>query len=265
MEVTSTGLNNSLTKSIASNSTQIASGKQVNTAADSPAAIALLAQFSSQISGNSAAQRNILDGTSALQVAQGSLSQISDSLQQLRELGLQSANGALNASDKSSIQKQADELLAGISDTLQSNHFNDQSLINNDAGLTLQTGANNDQQQTIASFDLNTDFSSAGLFDIDFTTDSLSDTLESIDAAINLTDTANATFGAAQNRLESTSASLNSATINQAGARSQIQDTDYAATISEQTKLLLQRDVEVALLGQANAQRGQVLQLLKPF
>ena len=51
MDVTSTGLNNSLTNSIASNSAQIASGKQVNTAADSPAAIALLSQFSSQISG----------------------------------------------------------------------------------------------------------------------------------------------------------------------------------------------------------------------
>ena len=117
---------------------------------------------------NSAAQRNILDGTSALQVAQGGLSQISDSLQQLRELGLQSANGTLNASDKASIQKQADELLAGISDILQNNHFNNQSLINNDGGLTLQTGANNDQQQSIQSFDLNSEFNSAGLFDINF-------------------------------------------------------------------------------------------------
>jgi flagellin len=265
MEVTSTGLNSALTNSIASNSKQIASGKQVNTAADSPAAIALIAQFNSQISGNSAAQRNILDGTSALQVAQGGLSQITDSLQQLRELGLQSANGTLNPSDKASIQKQADELLAGISDTLQNNHFNEQSLINNNSGLTLQSGANSDQQQVITSFDLTSEFSSAGLFDIDFTTDSLSDTLESIDAAINLTDTANATFGAAQNRLDSTSASLNSATINQASALSQIEDTDYAAAISEQTKLLLQRDVEIALLGQANAQKGQVLQLLKPI
>jgi len=264
MDITSTGLNSSLTNSITSNSTQIASGKQVNTAADSPAAIALLAQFTSQISGNSAAQRNILDGTSALQVAQGGLSKITDSLQQLRELGLQSANGTLNASDKASIQKQADELLAGISDTLQNNHFNDQSLINNDSGLTLQTGATNDQQQAIPSFDISSEFNTAGLFDIDFTTDSLSDTLESIDTAINLTDTANATFGAAQNRLDSTSASLSSSTINQATARSQIEDTDYAAAISEQTKLLLQREVEIALLGQANAQRGQVLQLLKP-
>jgi len=129
----------------------------------------------------------------------------------------------------------------------------------------LQSGANSDQQQVITSFDLTSEFSSTGLFDIDFTTDSLSDTLESIDAAINLTDTANATFGAAQNRLDSTSASLNSATINQASALSQIEDTDYAAAISEQTKLLLQRDVEIALLGQANAQKGQVLQLLKPI
>ena len=68
-----------------------------------------------------------------------------------------------------------------------------------------------------------------------------------------------------KNRLDSTSASLSSSTINQASALSQIQDTDYAAAISEQTKLLLQRDVEIALLGQANAQRSQVLQLLKPF
>jgi len=262
MDVTSTGLNSSLTSSIATSATQIASGKQVNSAADSPAAIALISQLDSQINGNSAAHRNIIDGVSALQVAQDGVSQITDSLQQLRELGLQSANGTLNSSDVASIQKQAEGLLAGITDILANNQFNNQSLLNNSDPLTLQTGADSDQQQTVAGFDLNTDFSNAGLFDIDFTSDSLSDTLDSIDQALTISDAANSTFGAAQNRLDSTSANLTSATINQASARSQIEDTDYAKAISEQTKQLLQRDVEIALLGQANAQQSQVLQLL---
>ncbi|NQZ31410.1 MAG: flagellin [Oceanospirillaceae bacterium] len=262
MNVTSPGLNPGLSNSINNSAAQIASGKKVNSAADSPAAIALISQFSSQILGNNAAHRNVMDGVSALQVAEGGISDITDSLHQLRELGLQSGNGTLNDSDRAAIQKQAEGLLAGIQDALGNSQFNNTSLLNNSDEVTLQTGANEGQQQALPSFDLTAEFTNVGLFDIDFTTDSLSDTLDSIDQALDISDTASSAFGAAHNRLESTAASLTSATINQSSSRSQIEDTDYAAAVSEQTKQLIAREVEIALLGQANANRGQVLQLL---
>lgn len=262
MNVTSPGLNTGLTSAINNTATQIGSGKKVNSAADSPASIALISQFSSQILGNNAAHRNVIDGVSALQVAESGVADITDSLQQLRELGLQSSNGTLNDSDRAAIQKQAQGLLSGINDALGNSQFNNRSLLDNSDGVSLQTGANSDQQQSLPSFDLSQEFTNVGLFNIDFTTDNLSDTLDSIDQALDLTTTASSAFGAAQNRLDSTAASLTSATINQTSSRSQIEDTDYAAAISEQTKQQVSREVEIAMLGQANANRGQVLQLL---
>ncbi|NRA19142.1 MAG: flagellin [Oceanospirillaceae bacterium] len=262
MNVTSTSLNMGLTRQIDNTATQLSSGKRINSASDSPASIQLISQFNSQILGNNAAHRNVIDGTSALQVAQGGLSQVTDSLQQLRELGLQSANGTLNDSDRAAIQKQAEGLLSGIADILGNNQFNNRSLLDDSTALSLQTGPDAEQQQALPSFDLNADFTNAGLFTIDFSTDSLSDTLASIDTALDISNSANSAFGAAQNRLDSTAASLTRSTIDQASSLSQIEDTDYAAAISEQTKLLLSRQVEIAMLGQANANRGQVLQLL---
>ncbi|MEH6443516.1 MAG: flagellin [Oceanospirillaceae bacterium] len=263
MNITSAGLNAGLTSQIDNSAAQIASGKKINSAADSPASIQLISQFNSQIIGNGAAHRNVIDGISALQIAEGGLSNVTDSLQQLRELGLQSANGTLNDSDRASIQTQAKELLSGISDSLNNSHFNNTSLLNNRDEVNLQTGPESNQQQALPSFDLNEELSNSGLFDLDFSTDNLSDTLDSIDAALDITQNASSAFGAAQNRLDSSAASLTNSTFNQASSLSQIEDTDYAAAISEQTKQLLARDVEITLLAQANAQRGQVLQLLK--
>lgn len=262
MEINSSGIHSHIASSIQSTNESLSSGKRINHASDGPAEHQIIEQFSSQIQGNSAAQRNIIDGTSALQIAQGGLSQVNDSLQQLRELGIQAGNGTLNASDRKSIQGQANELLSGIKDMLQNSQFNGKSSLNNSEAQEIQTGANANNKQTLPSFDLATDFTDAGLFDIDFESQDVSDALNSIDKALNISDSASSAFGSAEQSLEFRSRGLATSSLNQAQARSQIQDTDYAAATSEQAKLQVQENVEIAMLAQANARRGDVLSLL---
>ncbi|MCJ8298188.1 MAG: hypothetical protein MJK13_04525 [Pseudomonadales bacterium] len=263
MHIGATGLNASLTTNIQSTAEKIASGKAVNKASDNPAAIQIIQQFTSQINGQSAAYANVIDGVGALQTAQGGLSQVTDSLQQLRELGIPAGNGTLTDSDRAAIQNQADELVAGIKDSLNGTTFNNRSLLNNADNLETQTGAEAGQQQSLSSFDLLTEFSDLGLFNLDFSQGNINDTLTNIDKALDISEQAASAFGADQNRLESTANTLSTSIFNQSRSRSQIEDSDYAELISQMTKQQLNRDVEIAMLGQANADRSQVLQLLK--
>ena len=263
MDISNTSSLNSIANSINTTTNQLISGKKVNSAADSPSSIQLIEQFSSEIIGNNAAHRNVTDGVSALQIAQGGLAQVTDSLQQLRELGIQAGNGTLNDSDRQAIQKTANELLAGIEDSLANSRFNGNSLLDNSESTTLQIGANAESQQTLPSFDLLSQFKDNDLFSLSFSAGDVSETLDNIDQALNITEKAQSAFGRTQNSLERTASSLTSSNIHQAQSRSNIQDTDYAAALSELAKQQLSEKVELSMLAQANANRGQVLQLLK--
>ena len=263
MNINPTNQSLSVTNSSSSPAAKISSGKQINSAADGPATLQIIEQYNSHIRGNSAAYSNVISATSALQIAAGGLSNINDSLQQLRELGIQAANGVLNSSDRNAIQKQADELLAGIQGTLDSSQFNSRSLLNSDTAITIQSGANQGQTETIPSFNLAADFSGVGLFDIDFSSGNISDTLASIDSALDVNDTASSAIGIAENGLERAAKNLISSTVSQASSRSQIEDTDFATVVSELKQQQLKEQLELVMLSQANANRSQVLQLLK--
>lgn len=254
------GLNPALTNSIGSSQQQIATGKK--DPADNPAGIQVILQFTGQINGNQAAVRNSNDGISALQVAQGGISSVTDSLQQLRELSVQAGNGTLSSENRASLQNQADEILEGIRDTIGQSEFNGRSLLNDSSNLSLQTGADSGETQDVQGFDLAQQFDDLDLFDLDLTSGDISDALESIDGSLDVVNSAASEFGASQTRLESTITNLDTSTLNQAAARSQIQDADIAEASSQLAKDQIQREVELAMLGQANANRAQVLSLL---
>lgn len=254
------GLNPALTNSIGSSQQQIATGKK--DPADNPAGIQVILQFSGQINGNQAAVRNSNDGISALQVAQGGVTSVTESLQQLRELSVQAGNGTLSSDNRASLQNQADEILAGIKDTIGQADFNGRSLLNDSSNLSLQTGADSGETQDVQGFDLNKQFDDLNLFSLDLTSGDTATALESIDKSLAVAEDAATEFGAGQSRLESTITNLGTSTLNQAEARSQIQDADIAEASSQLAKDQIQREVELAMLGQANANRAQVLSLL---
>ncbi|MEM5527511.1 flagellin [Gammaproteobacteria bacterium AS21] len=262
MDINSVGLSANQHSNVSSASSKISSGTAVNSAADSPSAIALIGQFDSQINGNNVAHSNIINGISAIQTAQGGLSSITDSLHQLRELGIQAGNGALNTNDRTAIQNEANELLDGIKDIIQTSQFNNQSLLNNEDSLSLQTGSQQGQTQSIATTNLNEAFTSANLYSASFSAQNISDTLNSIDKALDITEKVTSKYASAQIGLEFSAKNLTNQSLNHSASRSLIEDTDYASAITELYQQQVQEDVEITMLAQANANSSQVLQLL---
>lgn len=108
---------------------KIASGKRINQASDDAAGLSISTRMTSQIRGSEKSIQNINDGISMLQTADGALSSIIDRVQRIRELTLQAKNGTLQADDKTSIQKEINQLTDSIDQTASSTTFNGISLL----------------------------------------------------------------------------------------------------------------------------------------
>lgn len=261
MELQPASLSNISTSSLSSNplaetSEQIASGSRINRASDNPAGIQVSISLSRDINENAAGLRNVMDGTSLTQTALGGISQVTDSVTQLRELSLQAQNGTLNDSDRQALQEQADQLLAGIKDTIDQTSFNGRSLLSEEGTVGIQAG---NSRTDINTPDLLSTLADENLFSLDI---SSPDALQSLDNSLDLLNQSAGSFAISQNRLESTANSLTDASINAASSRSQISDTDTAQAISEQSLALIQREVAISMQAQANAERSDVLALL---
>ena len=113
---------------------RLSSGARIGGAADDPAGQALASRMTSQLTGMSQAMRSINDATSMLQVADSTLSNITDSLQRLRELAVASGNGAYTDSDRNTLQAEADQILTHITQTGNGATFNGQTIFSQDNG-----------------------------------------------------------------------------------------------------------------------------------
>lgn len=131
---------------------RLSSGMQINSAADNAAGYAIAARMTSQINGLTQAAANANDGISLAQTAQGDLATISDDLQTIRTLAVQSANGTNSASDRVSLNAQAQQMVSEIDRVAQSSSFNGVNLL--DGSFTnqqFQVGANAGQTITIGA------------------------------------------------------------------------------------------------------------------
>ncbi|MDT8858934.1 flagellin [Alkalihalobacillus sp. MEB130] len=103
---------------------KLSSGLRINRAADDAAGLAISEKMKSQIRGLKQADRNILDGISLIQTAEGGLNSIQDKLQRIRELAIQAGNDTLTDFDKQQIQLEIDQLKKGIDETAYNTEFN---------------------------------------------------------------------------------------------------------------------------------------------
>ena len=151
-----------LNKSQAANQTamnRLSSGLRINSAKDDAAGLSISERMSSQISGLNMAARNSTDGISLSQTAEGGLSSISDSLQRIRELAVQSANASNTDADRVSMQAEASQLLSEVDRVSTQTQFNGRALL--DGTLTnqkFQVGANAGQtiSMSVASAKIST-------------------------------------------------------------------------------------------------------------
>ncbi len=121
---------------------RLSSGLRINSAKDDPAGQAIANRMTAQIKGMTQAIRNTNDGISMVQTAEGSLNQINDNLQRIRELSVQAANGTNSSNDLASIQAEIGQRMEEIDRVAGQSNFNGIGLLNETRSLNIQVGAN---------------------------------------------------------------------------------------------------------------------------
>jgi len=244
---------------------RLSSGMRVNSAKDDAAGLAIAERMNAQIKGMNVAIRNANDAISLSATAEGALAKVSDSLQRMRELAVQSANVTNNASDRTNLDTEYQQLGEEIGRVMSSTKFNGMAILAGDAGtLTFQVGANSDDTIDITTTDMSASGDVTAVTGGDITSAANATTaIDNIDTALETVTQERANYGAYQNRFESVIGNLQVAAENQASARGRIMDADFAAETANLSRGQILQQAGMAMLTQANSQPQQVLALLR--
>lgn len=247
------------TPEVNSTNQSLASGSRINASADNPSGQAIVNALSTQITTQDVASRNAVDGISLLQTADSATSSITAQLQRMNELALQAANGTLNPSQRSILNQEFQQNLAGINEIAQGTSFNQQNLLNGELGtLDIALG------ETSSTLNL-PNFTTDGLGISGLSIDNPSNAatvLQGLGNALQNVNQTRSEFGAQQNGLLAQYENIQSQNANAQASRSQINDTDYAQAVSEQVRQNILNDAQISMQAQGNQNRASVLQLL---
>lgn len=247
---------------------RVSSGFRINRAADDSAGLQISTRLTSQVLGLNLAVRNANDGISLSQTADGALEEVTNTLQRIRVLAIQSQDGIHSVTDRSALQQEVTELQLEISRIAQVTAFGGITILTGDYSAQFLVGAN--VAQTI-SINLSTangvSFGASGLgvgpeFLSINTEEAASGALVAIDAAISTIGGVRADLGALQNRFVSTIRNLSNIAENLSSARSRIRDTDYAVETAELTRNQIIEQASVSVLTQATQRPQAALTLL---
>ncbi|ART49445.1 flagellin [Acidovorax carolinensis] len=137
---------NALSKSME----RLSSGLRINSARDDAAGLAISERFSTQIRGLDVAARNANDGISLAQTAEGAMASVTNNLQRMRELAVQSANATNSGTDRAALQQEVAQLVQEIDRVATQTDFNGTKLLDgNFTSQAFQVGANAGQTITI--------------------------------------------------------------------------------------------------------------------
>lgn len=246
---------------------RLASGFRINQAADDAAGLAISENLKGQIRGLRQANRNANDGISLVQIAEGSLNEVSNMLIRLRELGVQAASDTIGDTERQFLDVEYQQLKSEIQRVTEATNYNGYDLLNGTGGvLDIQVGTNNDPFKDRISFNAgaaNSTLEALGLVAESLETkEAAQQSLSTVDNAMISVNSIRANFGAMQNRLQSTSSNLLIYDENMSAANSRIRDTDVAAETSEMIRNNILMQAGVSVLGQANQQNQLALKLL---
>ena len=132
---------------------RLSSGLRINSAKDDAAGLAISERFTTQIRGLNQAARNASDGISLAQTSEGDLAQITNNLQRIRELAVQSVNATNSSSDRAALQLETSQLISEIERVSSTSAFNGVKLLDGSfASQLFQVGAN--AGETVAVTDI---------------------------------------------------------------------------------------------------------------
>ena len=245
---------------------RLSSGLRVNSAKDDAAGLAIATRMDSQVRGMNVAIRNSNDAISFSQTGEGALGKVTDALQRMRELAVQSANATNGTTDRANLDTEFKELQAEVTRITGQTKFNGNDVLAGGTS-TYQVGSATTDTIDVTTTDLtavaaDTAIAAGSTIDI---TDAAKSTaaMTAIDSALDEVNTERAKFGAVQNRFESVVSNLQVSVENLSAAKSRIMDADFAAETANLTRGQILQQAGTAMLAQANSIPNGVLSLLR--
>ncbi|MGL4563519.1 MAG: flagellin [Brevinema sp.] len=282
-------------RKVSKNMEQLSSGLRINNGADDASGLAVSEKMRTQIRGLNQAMRNTQDATSFLQTTEGYLQEVTNSLQRIRELSVQGANGIYTDEDRGYLNTEIGLLVDEIDRIANTAQFNTMTMLDgrfarpsaeqsttpapdgeNSAptevtsiqnGLLLHIGPNQDDNVKINIRQLSS--SGLGLKDAGgqtligtSTADMANQSIGLIDKALSEVVSQRTELGAYQNRFESIHQGLYIAFENTTASESRIRDVDMARSVSDLVKNQILQQATVSMLAQANLKPQAILSLL---
>ena len=209
----------------------LSSGYKINSAADNASGLAISEKITAKSMGYEVGSANAKDGIGLLNVTEGALSGIHDSLQRIRELGVKAMNGLYSDSDRRAIQSEIDGIMQSIQSTAKGTTFNtmkpldgsmaDMKLATNPEGGGLKIKLANSTLESLGIAGFNV----MGEFDLD-----------AIDKVIEKVSKARSKYGAQTNALEHTIRNNDYSNYNLTSANSKLKDTDYGEEMMKKNR-----------------------------
>ena len=262
---------------------RLSTGSRINNAKDDAAGQAIATRLTAEIQGLEIASRNVADGQSLVDTAEGALQETHTLLLRMREIGVQAANGTLSTSDNQSLDAEFQQLVKEIDRIAQNTTWAGAALLNGDGGtvdtsetFSFQAGVGNNSGADVFSVTVkNADATTLDIYVEQTVSGVTSNSVgllsqSSAQTAIGLVDTAIATvsseranLGAVSNRMASTMANLDQIRVNLTASKGRIADADFAAETANLAKGQILQQAATAMLAQANASKQQVLTLIR--
>jgi flagellin len=244
---------------------RLSSGYRINKSMDDVAGLAIANKFRMEVRALRAAQQNVTQGQSLLQVAEGGTTKIENIVERLKELAISASSDNVDSDGRTRLNAEAGALLAEIDQIANDTKYSGVALLNAAINMTFQVGsgatAAEDRINVTTTAGLLS--SSLGLSSLSLT--SVSDAqsaLTSIDSALVSVNLITGEIGAAASRIEFSAGNLQIAIENVDASHSAIRDVDMAYEMTTLTKNQILLQAGTAMLAQANMLPQSVLSLL---
>ena len=255
------------TRDIEKSQMSLSSGDRISRAAYDPAGLAISEKMKSKIRGNGQLKRNVNDGISLLQVAEGSLGVIGDLTIRLRELAMQAASDTIANTERVMADSEFQQLKIEISRLAKSTTFNGNHVLKDSGSVyDIQVGLNNipgldqityNMQKALGPVN-NIRSSSINIRNKNEAQGSLS----KLDRIMEKVNEGRSNLGSVGNRMKSVMQNLLSSNENLTQSNSKIRDTEIASESTNKAILDIRNNATTALLAQANSRPDAILKLI---
>lgn len=262
-------------RELSKNLEKLSTGLRINRASDDAAGLGVSENLRTQVRGTAQAKRNAQDGIAAITIAEGAANEISEILQRMRELAVQSANDSLTSAERAYTNQEFGHLILEIDRIAAVTNYNNQALLSNATANRFGDKTNGsvlwiDANKTVGndSLTVTIDTLTTTTVGLSLSTSVLTSqtaavaAITSLTTAINSVNTMRSNMGAFINRLEHAINNLDISNTNQQAAESLIRDVDFAAETAVYTKNQILTQSATAMLSQANMIPQSVLQLI---